>query len=82
MTESESVALPFGDSPMSHHLTYYTRSISKMQYPNLNFFKKLSKPLFLNRNYKIEKDRRAADAQRILLLPEEPLLYTSKVNSP
>ena len=53
-----------------------------MQYPNLNFFKKLSKPLFLNRNYKIEKDRRAADAQRILLLPEEPLLYTSKVNSP
>ena len=24
MTESESVALPFGDSPISHYLTYYT----------------------------------------------------------
>lgn len=24
MTESESVALPFGDSPISHYLMYYT----------------------------------------------------------
>ena len=39
MTESESVALPFGDSPMSCYLKYYTRSISNLQYPNSNFFK-------------------------------------------
>ena len=25
MTESESVALPFGDSPMSHNKMYFTR---------------------------------------------------------
>ena len=47
MTESESVALPFGDSPMSCHLNYYTRSISNLQYPNSNFFKFFYFTIFL-----------------------------------
>ena len=41
MTESESVALPFGDSPMNHYLSYCTLSYSILQYLNLiflNFF--------------------------------------------
>ena len=31
LTESESVALPFGDSPMSHNKEYYTGDFSKKQ---------------------------------------------------
>ena len=37
MTESESVALPFGDSPISDYLMYYTLSIPILQYPNSKF---------------------------------------------
>ena len=38
MTESESVALPFGDSPMSQHNVLYYRSQKKAS-TFLNFFK-------------------------------------------
>ena len=40
MTESESVALPFGDSPILHYLMNYTRSVSNLQYLNLKISKK------------------------------------------
>ena len=46
MTESESVALPFGDSPMSCYLKNYTRSISILQYPNSKKLLKLQ--IFFN----------------------------------
>ena len=37
MTESESVALPFGDSPMSDDKGYYNRNPDRLQAQN-NFF--------------------------------------------
>ena len=43
MTESESVALPFGDSPLFCYLMNYTRSISILQYPNSKKMKFLQK---------------------------------------